>query len=145
MDIIIKKMALEDLEDTLKLCDKCFDEKTDVGFAKKTFLEYEKNENHIYLIAKVEQRIVGHLKITVVPTIYGPMATYAILNHVCVDPEYRRHHIGTKLLDEATDICKKNGCKTVELWSKNFREAAHAMYKKYGFIAQDAVYFKKEL
>jgi GNAT superfamily N-acetyltransferase len=85
------------------------------------------------------------LKITIIPTIYEDMNTYAILNHVCVKPDVRRHHLGTKLLDATFRICAKCGVKTVELWSKNFREAAHALYKHYGFEVVDAKFFSKDI
>ena len=73
------------------------------------------------------------------------MNTYAILNHVCVHPQARRHKIGTKLLDFTFDICKQKGCKNVELWSKNFRTAAHRLYQEYGFIVEDAKFFSKNI
>ena len=62
------------------------------------------------------------------------MNTYAILNHVCVKPEFRRHNLGTKMLIECERICKDNGCSVIELWSNNFRQPAHECYKKYGFV-----------
>ncbi|HBA37744.1 MAG TPA: hypothetical protein DCY94_03390 [Firmicutes bacterium] len=145
MDIEIRKMTLEDVESTIELCNICFEESTDIAFAKETFQKYSDDENHIYLVGLKGNKIVAHLKITIIPTIYGEMATYAILNHVCVHPDYRREHYGTHLLDAAMNICKGKNVHSVELWSKNFRTAAHALYKKYGFIPQDAAYFKKVL
>ena len=73
------------------------------------------------------------------------MNTYAILNHVCVKPELRREHIGTKMLDECFKIAKSHNCKCVELWSKNFREAAHGLYHSYDFEVMDAKFFTKDI
>lgn len=145
MDIEIKEMTLADIENTLELCDLCFEESTDLEHAKSIFEQYADDPNHLYLIGTCDDRVIAHLKITIVPTIYGPMSTYAILNHVCVHPDYRRSHYGTKMLDAAIEICKDKNVHSVELWSKNFRAAAHALYEQYGFIAQDAKYFKKIL
>lgn len=72
------------------------------------------------------------------------MNTYAILNHVCVKEEYRRHQIATKMLDEVSKICKEKGVKTLELWSNNVRVPAHGCYKKYGFHLDDAGFFSKK-
>lgn len=93
----------------------------------------------------MDEKIIAHAKINIIPTIYYNMNTYAILNHICVKPEYRRAHIGTKLLDECFKIAKERGCKTVELWSKNFRAAAHALYRSYGFEVVDAKFFEKKI
>lgn len=140
-----KIATIDDVEDIISLCNECFEEKTDLENARKIFLENEADKNQIYLNGIIDGKIVAHTKITIVPTIYGKMGTYAIVNHVCVKPEYRRHGIGTKLLDEASKICKERNVKTIELWSKNFRTAAHACYNKYGFTAEDAKYFTKEI
>lgn len=145
MDIIFRKMTIDDILETIDLCDLCFEETTNKEYARKIFLENETDSNQIYLIGIVNNKIVAHLKISVIPTIYEDMNTYAILNHVCVHPDYRRNKYGTALLDESFKICKEMGCKSVELWSKNFRVPAHALYNKYGFTVEDAKFFKKDL
>ena len=54
---------------------------------RKKFKESEYDENQIYLIGVMNGKIIAHTKITIIPTIYEDMNTYAILNHVCVKPE----------------------------------------------------------
>ncbi|MBQ9833939.1 MAG: GNAT family N-acetyltransferase [Bacilli bacterium] len=136
--------TIEDIEEIITLCNEVFEENTDVAFAKRVFVE-EADKNQIYLVGLVDGKIVAHTKITIIPTIYQNMNTYAILNHVCVKPEYRRHNIATDMLIECEKICKEKGCVAVELWSKNFRQAAHSCYKKYGFEVVDAAFFSKSL
>lgn len=145
MVITFREMEEEDLDRVIELCNICFDEETDLQAAKKVYFANEDDPNQIYIVGEVEGKIVAHLKITVIPTIYGPMGTYAILNHVCVHPDYRREHIGTHLLDYAFKECKKKKCKTVELWSRNFRVPAHELYKKYGFVIDDSKFFIKKI
>lgn len=145
MNVEFKIATYSDLEDIIKLCNTCFNENTNLEYAKKVYLENESDPNQVYLIGLVEGEIVAHTKINVIPTIYEDMNTYAILNHVCVKPEYRRAHIGTKMLDECFKIAKERGCKCVELWSKNFREAAHGLYHSYGFEVMDAKFFSKNI
>lgn len=145
MNIVFKIATLEDVEAIIKLCNECFDEETPLEFAKEVFEKTMHDENQIYLFGEMEGQVIAHTKITIIPTMYEDMNTYAILNHVCVKPEYRRHNIGTKMLDEVTKICKEKGCKKIELWSKNFRQPAHACYKNYGFIVEDAKFFAKEI
>lgn len=144
-NLMFKEASIDDVEDIISLCNECFEENTDVNYAKKIFEETKNDKNQIYVIGIIDQKIIAHAKITIIPTIYENMNTYAILNHVCVKPEFRRHNIATKLLDEVSEICKRKKCKAMELWSMNFREAAHACYKKYGFVVNDAKFFSKDL
>lgn len=145
MEVVFKKATYDDVDGIVTLCNECFDENTNVEYAKKIFKETESDQNQIYLIGIGNGKIIAHAKITIIPTIYEDMNTYAILNHVCVKPEFRREHIGTKMLDECFKIAKENDCKCVELWSKNFRQAAHGMYHSYGFDVMDAKFFSKEI
>ncbi len=130
-----------DVEAIIKLCNECFEEETSLDYAKKVFNETKDDKNQIYLIGSVDGDVIAHTKITIIPTIYEKMNKYAILNHVCVRPDYRRHNLATQMLEECNRICKDNGCVAMELWSMNFREAAHACYKNFGFHVDDAKFF----
>ncbi len=145
MNVSFRLLQLEDIEEVIKLCNKVFEENTNVDDAKRIFNETKDDYNQIYIVGLVNEKIVGHMKITIIPTMYEDMGTYAILNHVCVDEEYRRHNIATKMLEYAEKICKEHGCINMELWSKNFRIPAHECYKKYGFKVIDAGFFSKEI
>lgn len=145
MEVKFKIATIDDVKDIVNLCNECFDENTSIEYALKSFLETENDSNQIYINGYVDDKIVAHLKITIIPTMYEDMNRYAILNHVCVKPEYRRHNIATDMLDVATKICKDKGCKNIELWSKNFRVPAHECYKKYGFVVEDAKFFSKNI
>ncbi len=135
----------DDLPGMIELTNRCFDEHTPLEYAEKVWDEAANDQNQIYLNGWKDGKIVAHTKITIIPTIYEDMNTYAILNHVCVDPDVRRQHLGTRLLDEVFRICRERDVKAVEFWSKNFREAAHALYKKYGFEVVDAKFFAKDV
>ncbi len=145
MEVIFREMEYDDLEKVINLCNRCFDENTNLEYAKKIYKENEYDPREIYLVGVSDDKIIAHLRINVIPTIYENMSTYAILNHVCVDPDYRRHHLGSALLDVAFKICQEKGCSCVELWSMNFRGPAHKLYHKYGFVPLDCKFFKKEI
>lgn len=145
MNIEFRRATEEDVEGIVALCNECFFEETSLEYAKKSFEETKNDKNQIYLVGIADGKMVAHTKITIIPTMYEKMNTYAILNHVCVKEEYRRHNIATKMLDECTKICKENGCVCIELWSNNSRVPAHACYNKYGFEVNDAKFFSKEI
>lgn len=145
MEVNFRPATRADLEDIIALTNECFDENTPLEYAEKVWNQTENDPNTIYLNGYLGDQLVAHVRIAIIPTIYEEMNTFAILNHVCVKPDVRRHHLGTKLLDETFKICREHGVKTVELWSKNFRIAAHALYHKYGFEVVDAKFFSKDI
>ena len=145
MDVVFRRMKKKDLPEVIALCNEIFFEETSLDYAKKIYKKYKNDPNQIYIVGLVDGKIVAHCKITIIQTIYEKMNTYAILNHVGVKEEYRRHHIATKMLDVAFKIADDFHCVKVELWSNNVRTAAHACYYKYGFNLDDAVFFSKEL
>lgn len=145
MKLIFKKASEKDIPGILKLCNATFDEDTKLDVALKRFKETENDSNQIYLIGVIDDEIIAFTKITIVPTIFDSMSKYAILNHVCVKESMRKHKIATNMLEVVQDICKIRGCDSLKLWSRNFRVAAHACYKKFGFIIDDAGFFYKEI
>ena len=145
MEVRFKKAEETDIEEIIRLCNECFQEQTDIEYAQTIFEQTKQDPNQIYLVGIVEDHIIAHAKITIIPTMYKPMQTYSILNHVCVKPDYRRHGIATKMLDEIKKICKENNCVKIELWSNNVRTAAHACYHNYGFHLDEAGFFSYEI
>ena len=145
INLTFRIASLEDVEGIIELCNECFNENTSLEYAQKIYKENENDPNQIYIIGIINYKIIAHAKINIIPTIYEDMNTYAILNHVCVKPELRREHIGTKMLDECFKIAHDHKCKCVELWSKNFRQAAHGLYHKYGFEVMDAKFFTRDV
>lgn len=145
MKVDFRIATLNDVENIIKLCNECFFEETSLDYAYDVFKKTMDDPNQIYIVGEVDNQIIAHSKITIIPTIFEVMNTYSILNHVCVKPEYRRHNIATKMLEEIEKICTDKGCKKMELWSNNVRTAAHACYKKYGFTIDDAGFFSKEI
>lgn len=133
----------EDVKPIITLCNECFFEETSLEYAEKMFEKTEHDPNNIYIVGKVDGEVIAHSKLTIIETMYQPMGTYVILNHVCVKPEYRRHNIATKMLEEIEKISREKDCVKMELWSNNVRVPAHACYRKYGFVLDDAGFFSK--
>lgn len=145
MNISFRVATLDDVEEIIDLCNECFNENTSYEYAKESFKKTMSDENQIYVNGYMDDKLIAHMKVTVIPTMYEGMETYAILNHVCVKEEYRRHNIATHMLDYVKEIAKEKNCITLELWSKNFRIPAHACYKNYGFEVVDAKFFSKSI
>ncbi len=134
----------EDIKEVVELTNICFDENTDAEEAKLRFLK-SNDGNHFYLIGLLDGKVVAHTLINIISTAFDGMETYAILNHVCVLPEYRRHHIATHMMNVVKKICKEKNCISIKLWSKNFRQPAHKCYLREGFEIIDAKFFELDL
>ena len=145
MNIIFKKATIDDVEGIIKLCNECFLENSDVEYAKKVFNSTVNDPNQFYLIGTLDDEIVAHAKLTIVPTMYEEMNTYSIINHFCVKETHRRKNTGTKMIKELEAISLEYNCKTIKLWSNNYRNAAHACYLKNGFVINDASFFSKAI
>lgn len=145
MKLVFRQAQEKDIKGLVDLCNECFLENTKYDVALQRFLEEKKDSKQIYLIGILNEEIVAAAKITIIPTIFDSMSKYAILNHVCVKESMRKHKIATHMLEVIEDICQARGCDSMKLWSRNFRVAAHACYKKFGFILDDAGFFYKEI
>ena len=145
MEVTFREARIEDVAGIVNLCNECFEENTKTETALEIFRKTEKDPNNIYLIGIENGKIIAHTKLTIIRTIFEGMDTYAILNHVCVKPEYRHHHLATRMLEIIEKICLDQGCKTLKLWSNNIRVPAHKCYKKFGFVLRDAGFFEKNI
>ena len=145
MNVVFRKATIDDVEGIIKLCDKIFEEKTDIAEGRRLFQLTDNSPNDIYIVGVIDDEIIAHAKVTIIRTMYDSMGNYAMINHVAVKEELRRHKIATMMLDYIADISKKCECKTMCLWSKNFREAAHKCYKNYGFELLEAGFFEKRI
>ena len=145
MKVEFRKATVEDIEAIISLCNECFLESTTVEYARASFEKTKEDPNQIYLVGMVDGETIAHAKITIIPTMFKEMNTYAILNHVCVRKDFRRHHIASLMLEEIDSICKEMGCVSIKLWSCNFRVPAHSCYQKYGFEKIDASFFERKI
>ena len=144
MNVNFKIATVSDVRGIVDLCNECFEEDTKYEEAIELFQEYS-DRNQIYVVGELDGKVIAHTRIAVVPTIFKDMNTFAILNHVCVKPEYRKHHIATKMLEVVQSVCKNHNCTAMKLWSRNFRIPAHTCYKKFGFIPDDSTFFSIEI
>ena len=145
MDVEYKIMYFSELARTVSLCNLCFEENTKIEEAEEIYKNQKGSDKDIYLIGILNSEVVASLKITIVETIYKGLGTYAILNHICVQPDYRRQKIGTNLLSEAFRICRLKDVHAVSLWSLTTRHEAHLFYDSLGFSKDEAKFFIKSI
>jgi ribosomal protein S18 acetylase RimI-like enzyme len=87
-------------------------------------------------------RIVGTLTLVIFPI---PTALRAWIEDVVVDSEARGRGVGEALTTLAVNIAKQRGAMTVDLTSRQSREAAHRLYEKAGFRVRDTSVYRYRL
>ena len=87
------------------------------------------------LVARdAEGRIVGSLTLALFRT---PTGLRAWIEDVVVDAGSRGAGLGVTLTEEALEIARRAGARTVDLTSRPSREAANALYRRVGFTQRE--------
>ena len=121
MELILRKMTETDVADVLKLESICFGSEAwdEVSFLYRIGHE----ETFLCLVACCGDELCGYIAVC---SQLGEMT----VDSLAVSPNYRRQGIATKLIDEATFLCKPNRT-ILEVRESNF--AARELYKRLGF------------
>ncbi|MFF9485714.1 GNAT family N-acetyltransferase [Streptomyces sp. NPDC014676] len=91
--------------------------------------------NQHLVVAVREGRVVGTLQLTVVPGLSRRGATRSIIEAVRVHADERGSGLGSRLVEWAIDVSRREGCQLVQLTSDNTRTDAHRFYERLGFTA----------
>jgi len=142
-NIIIRKANIEDLIKVQELNNNLFelefnnfDDTLKVGWPfEKEGKEYFENmiKNNIVFVAEVEEKIVGYLAGSICEQTSYITETFAELDNMCIDDEYRRFGIGTLLMDEFKEYCKENKVQNIKVTASAKNSRAIQFYMKNGF------------
>jgi ribosomal-protein-alanine N-acetyltransferase len=80
----------------------------------------------VYLVARVGDRIVGYLGMFL-------SQEDAHITTIAVDPEWRRHQVGTRLMAAAARAAVARGCRNLTLEVRVSNNAAQNLYRQFGF------------
>lgn len=96
--------------------------------------EVVENKNSILFTAQDDGKIIGCLTLVVFRI---PTGVRAWIEDVVVDSEERGKGVGKELCNVAIDHARKMGARTVDLTSRQYRQAANSLYQKIGFTKRD--------
>ena len=121
MDYLVRKANIKDLDRLKSLESLCFDEKI-----RENFPLVLSSQNYIYLVAEIEQNIVGYA---------GASISYeqADILSVCVNYDFRKRGIAFELMHKLTDFLKSKNVLEVFLEVEENNSSAINLYKKLGF------------
>ena len=93
----------------------------------------EKSNATRYFIAADSTRIVSTCNITLVPNLTRNGKSFAVVENVITDNDYRKQGIGKKVIENAIQYAKENNCYKVMLLSSAQRTESHKFYESIGF------------
>ena len=100
------------------------------------------SDSSVLISAYIDGAIVGSLTL-IIFTI--PTGKRAWIEDVVVDENYRNTGIGEALNQEAINIARRLGAKTVDLTSRPSREAANRLYSRLGFVQRNTNIYRFEI
>ena len=100
-------------------------------------------DTNIYrLVGIMDNKVISYLDITYCLDVIRNFK-YSYINYVCVSPNARGNGVGSKMMGEAINICKTNGCSSIKLTSNEKRVEARNIYLKLGFEIKNTDLFEK--
>lgn len=138
MDYIIEEIKTDDIQNTLYLVEKVFNEFEAPDYSREEIENFYKfanynnikenlNKNLKILIAKDEEKIIGMIA----------FRDYCHINMLFVDKEYHKKGVATRLVNSANKYCKFNN-KELEYITVNSSPYAIEFYHKLGFKDTDS-------
>ena len=109
---------------------------------RSTLEEIVASDSSKLIAAFIDGAIVGSLTLIIFSI---PTGKRAWIEDVVVDENYRNTGIGEALNQEAINIARQLGAKTVDLTSRPSREAANRLYSRLGFVQRNTNIYRFEI
>lgn len=111
LEVKIRRMSREDIDSVLEL-----DRKFGRGKSSITYRDMAATDPggplDLSFVAELHGNIVGFI-IARLAYVYIPFAEICLIHGIVVDPDYQRHHIGSKLVNELLSQCQLEDVYTV--------------------------------
>ncbi len=138
--MLIRKAKIKDLEEIIKLlCDDGIARDRESSSKKykqkylSVFLELLESSYFDIFVMEKNNEIIGFYQIMYLPHISFKGSKRGQVESVRIRSDFRRNGFGTKLMQHAMEVAKKNGCSILQLTSNKKRKETEKFYKKLGF------------
>lgn len=121
-NIIIRPMTIDDVDEVYTVEEDCFVD----PWSKDSIRKELKNDLARYLVAEIDDKIVGYVGIWFV-------VDEGHITNVAVHSDYRGKKIGDRLVKEMVELCKENNLVAMTLEVRTSNTVAQNLYRKYGF------------
>lgn len=153
-DLIIRKAKKNDFAAIVELAvqlyktEQPFDNNIKDGYyhtdkGKSELLKKIRSRKTIFLVATINNNIVGYITGYIYERDEVYINKVAYLDQICVDINYKSKGIGTRLIDEFSNVVKKKKVKYIKLNAFEKNTPAVNLYNKMGFNEYSIFYIKK--
>ena len=120
---------------------KMFSAGGDLGMVERMTEDFaDRGPHRAIAVARIDGTLVGAL---VALTVQSERIDYLVIEDLVVDPAYRAHGIGAKLVSWAEEHARAAGISWLFLESGLHNEGAHAFFEKHGFHPMSKVFSKR--
>lgn len=99
------------------------------------FEAIDRDPNQELVVAVADERIVGVLQLTVIPSLTHQGSWRAQIEGVRVASNQRSAGVGTRMIEWCVERARQRGCTIVQLTSNKSRHDAIRFYERLGFVA----------
>jgi ribosomal protein S18 acetylase RimI-like enzyme len=132
-NITIRDCRENDFQSVIPLLQQLWPErKLNLVATHAVFLSSLKSEDFYYLVACLQDTMIGFCSISIRMSLYAE-GNLAHIDELVVHEKFRSLGIGKLFLDAAKNIAMKRECQKLELESVLHRDDAHRFYQKNGF------------
>ena len=124
MNITLRIFKAEDFETLYEIDQACYE--PEVAYSKRELRAYLRFSGSDCLVAEAEKQIAGFC-------ISARREESGYIVSIDVLPQFRREHVGTKLLDEIERRLGANGVREVALETATDNDSAVAFWTKHGY------------
>lgn len=141
--VIIRRAKPEDHKELMGLYANFIETDRFSGLDNDSFQKVIGSRNNFALVAEEDSKLVGLITASSRLVIRYPVPIMEV-DEFYVDPDYQRHGIGGKLIQEIEKIALENNIKRIYIESGHKYTLGHKFYEKNGY-KNSGYYFRKVL
>jgi len=143
--MLIRRLETEDLPALAHLYMQFWNEKSFLEKMRETFARLRGNPDYVFLVADMDEDVVGSLMGVVCEELYGECRPFMVIEDVIVDREFRQQGIGTALMRAIEEQAVSRDCNYIIFVSERERTDALPFYRSLGYEPDSYRGFKKRL
>lgn len=141
----ITKLTEHDLPALASLYTCFWGEESCVDKMRTTFSRLKDNPDYLFLVARIEDRVVGSVLGIICHELYGACKPFMVAEDVIVDEQERRRGIGSQLMNAIEQKARERECGHILLVTETSRHDARQFYESLGYDPSKNKGFKKRL
>jgi GNAT superfamily N-acetyltransferase len=141
----ILDLKRDDLEALSKLYQQLIPNEVSIEKMELVFERNKDNKNHIALVAKEKEKLLGTLMAYICEMYFGQCKSFMVIEDFVVDQAVRSTGVGTKLMEAAERKAKERNCSYIMLITDTDRIESQRFYEKLGYSTDQYCAFKKKI